>query len=524
MVTLEDNPSANTWCHDSAAPQCFALIESWIKRCESDHPECKGMRENSLVNPKRLLQISSTLEESCVHLVQVEKSDSPRYTALSHCWGNTLGFKTTRQNLEAHTTEGIMISKLPRTYQHAIDISKRIGCQYVWIDSICIVQDSKEEWELACETMGHIYGNAHVVIGATHAPNDSAGIYTDRKNKVAYLENRGKRVPILVREKIRHDVWQNDEPSWQAWNDQSMPLFGRAWAFQERLLARRIIHYTQEEIVWECISDSWCECGRLGTDRYPRERFPQLNNFKTRYAQVIKYGSDMDRFGLWLSVIDQYQARGITHPKDRLPALEAIAEQVNRDDLMGLYVAGMWVDWLVGSLLWRADANSSKVAKKDESHKRPNPSSAPTWSWLSVEGPISTWGRNSQSDIKLVNIEYTLAGDNIYGPYNTAKLELEGQMIGVMIHAMASQLYIVRSCQSPEKAHFLPDTNPFEINPNKLIETEFYALKHSRSPSVLWNCLILTVSAGGKEFRSVGIAEVGLGWFSDVSRKRITIV
>ncbi|KAE8311035.1 heterokaryon incompatibility protein-domain-containing protein [Aspergillus transmontanensis] len=239
-LPLKTNPSANTWCHDSAAPQYFALIESWIKRCESDHPECKVMRGNSLVNPKRLLQISSTLGESRVHLVQVGKFDSPRYTALSHCWGNTPGFKTTRQNLEAHTTKGIMISKLPRTYQHAIDITKRIGCEYVWIDSICIIQDSNEEWELACETMGHIYGNAHVVIGATLAPNGSAGIYTDRKNEVAYIENRGKRVPILVREKIRHDVWQNDEPSWQAWNDQGMPLFRRAWAFQERLLARRI--------------------------------------------------------------------------------------------------------------------------------------------------------------------------------------------------------------------------------------------------------------------------------------------
>lgn len=482
------------------------------------------MHENSLVNPKRLLQISSTLGESRVHLVQVGKFDSPRYTALSHCWGNTPGFKTTRQNLEAHTTKGIMISKLPRTYQHAIDITKRIGCEYVWIDSICIIQDSNEEWELACETMGHIYGNAHVVIGATLAPNDSAGIYTDRKNEVAYIENRGKRVPILVREKIRHDVWQNDEPSWQAWNDQGMPLFRRAWAFQERLLARRIIHYTQEEIVWECRSDSWCECGRLGTDRKPKGRFPQSNNFKTRYAQVIKYGSDTDRFELWLSIIDQYQARGITHPKDRLPALSAIAAQVNRGNLMGSYVAGMWVDWLLSSLLWWSDATRSKVAKSDESHKRPNPSSAPTWSWLSVEGPISTWGRNFLSDIKLVNIEYTLAGDNIYGPYNTAKLELEGQMIGVMIHAVASQLYIARSYQSLEKAIFFPDTNPFEINPNKLTQREFYALKYSRSSSVSWNCLILAVSAGGKEFWRVGIAEVGLGWFSNASRKRITIV
>ncbi|KAE8362738.1 HET-domain-containing protein [Aspergillus caelatus] len=497
-LPLKTNPSANTWCHDSAAPQYFALIELWIKRCESDHPECKVMRENSLVNPKRLLQISSTLGESRVYLVQVGKFDSPRYTALSYCWGNTPGFKTTRQNLEVYTTEGIMISKLPRTYQYAIDITKRIGCEYVWIDSICIIQDSNEEWELACETIGYIYGNVYVVIGATLAPNDSAGIYTDRKNEVAYIENCGKRVPILVREKIRHDVWQNDELLWQAWNDQGMLLFRCAWAFQERLFARRIIHYTQEEIVWECRSDSWCECGRLGTDRKLKGRFPQSNNFKTRYAQVIKY--------------------------DCLPALSAIVVQVNRGNLMGFYVAGMWVDWLLSSLLWWSDATSSKVAKSDESYKRPNPSSALTWSWLSVEGSISIWGRNFLSDIKLVNIEYMLAGDNIYGSYNTVKLELEGQMIGVMIYAMAFQLYIARSYQSLEKANFFSDTNPFEINPNRLTQREFYALKYSRSSSVSWNCLILTVSAGGKEFWRVGIAEVGLGWFSNASRKRITIV
>ena len=62
------------------------------------------------------------------------------------------------------------MSELPLNFQHAIEITKNIDCQYVWIDSLCIVQHNKDEWDLACDTMGYIYGNAYVVIAATFAP------------------------------------------------------------------------------------------------------------------------------------------------------------------------------------------------------------------------------------------------------------------------------------------------------------------------------------------------------------------
>jgi len=179
--------------------------------------------------------------------------------------------------------------------------------------------------------------------------------------KVQLRASEQKIITVTVSEKIDHNVWQKDEPSWQSWDDTNLPLFRRAWPFQERLLARRLVHYTNQELVWECRSSAWCECGQLDRTISEKGRFPTSTNFKARYAQVVEYGSDQDRCELWSSIIDQYQSRQISRQSDRLPALSAIAQQINRSGLMGDYAAGMWVDWLMASLLWWSDHRSSRT-------------------------------------------------------------------------------------------------------------------------------------------------------------------
>jgi hypothetical protein len=151
--------------------------------------------------------------------------------------------------------------------------------------------------------------------------------------------------------------------------------------FQERLLAKRLAHYTNRELVWECRSSAWCECGQLDRTISEKGRFPTSIGFKARYAQVVEYGSDQDRNDLWLSIIDQYQSRQIRKQSDRLPALSAIAQQINRSGLMGDYVCGMWVDWLMESLMWWSDRHSSRIqGAQGSSHFLKIPPTAPIWS------------------------------------------------------------------------------------------------------------------------------------------------
>ena len=358
--------------------------------------------------------------------------------------------------------------------------------------------------------------------------NGGGGCYTNRQRRILYFGDPENGVGINVRERIGHEVWKKDEPSWQHWDDESLPLFWRAWAFQERLLARRIVHYTRQEIVWECQSDSWCECQCLDNDHELNGRFPRSTKFKTKYAEVIKHGSIQDRFLLWLSIIDQYQSRRITNPGDRLPALSAIAKQISAKSDMGRYIEGMWEHWFMKSLLWWSDLDSKRVANHHETHWRPTPSAAATWSWISVEGPVTTWGRftdwgrerRSANDCWLLGIL-----ENDFDPSPTTKISVIAELTEIKIRrASDSRLCIVQANQSARTGKFFPDTNPFEISEDLLAEKSFYALKHSLCQPTSYNCLVLAMHVDGgrthSQYRRLGIAEVGLDWFSNENRDR----
>jgi hypothetical protein len=96
------------------------------------------------------------------------------YVALSHCWG-TLGkhpLRTTTDNLQEHIS-GISWSTLPKTFQDALKITRELGIDYIWIDSLCIVQDSEEDWRQESREMGLIYERARVTIAAAGAADSS---------------------------------------------------------------------------------------------------------------------------------------------------------------------------------------------------------------------------------------------------------------------------------------------------------------------------------------------------------------
>jgi Heterokaryon incompatibility protein (HET) len=458
----------------STSLRCFERIKSWISKCESSHTECSIEKSPYSAGPKRLLQITFIGETLAAKLVEAFNLSSEKYIALSHCWGQGTLFRTTCKNLQVLETSGIAVSCLPKTFQDAIDISWRLGFRHLWIDSLCIVQDDTDEWAVECPKMGAIYGNAHLVISASLAKSSDCGCYGYRSGVWARLQASSVNdVTILTRKAIDHDIWQKDEPSWQLWDDTDLPLFHRAWAFQERLLARRVVHYTPQELVWECESTCWCECGQLDRTVSNKGRFPTLKSFKARYAEVVKYGSDRDRLELWLAIIDQYQSRQLTFPSDRLLALSAVAEQISHRGLMGLYVAGMWADWLMPCLLWWSDPHSCRTKiSEGASHRRSQPPSAPTWSWLSVEGPVSTWGLNPQSVVKLKEIRYKPETENPYGLYSESKLVLQGQLgrdqIIAVKQAAAPEVYKVQREGDGDTADLISDTNPLEIKADLL--------------------------------------------------------
>ncbi|KAK0613663.1 heterokaryon incompatibility protein-domain-containing protein, partial [Immersiella caudata] len=146
---------------------------SWVDSCNKSHHKCKTARPGL---PKRVLDVGTPTGGGVIRLCRSESapSNDKRYVALSHCWGATPLPKTLTSNVEERR-EGIEFSHLPRSFQDAVTVTRSIGIRYLWIDSLCIIQDDQTDWQVELSRMADIYNNANLVIAASQAVDSTVG-------------------------------------------------------------------------------------------------------------------------------------------------------------------------------------------------------------------------------------------------------------------------------------------------------------------------------------------------------------
>ncbi|PVH86348.1 HET-domain-containing protein [Cadophora sp. DSE1049] len=226
--------------------------------------------------------------------------------ALSHCWGPPEHIcKTTRLTLEDHKLE-IPWSDLSKTFQEAIEVTRRLGIRYLWIDSLCIIQGDAEDWDREAENMGNIYMYAYLTLAATASASGAGGLFAERDDNVISFvlppdpDTDSKILTLKARRRRLH----------QALNVQNLaggnPLSRRAWAYQERLLAKRILHFGSEELIWECRTEQTCECAHPFVSR-------------TNLNEPIR--EDCTLAETWQDLVSSYTPLELTYEEDRLPAL-----------------------------------------------------------------------------------------------------------------------------------------------------------------------------------------------------------
>ncbi|KAK3182573.1 hypothetical protein K4F52_006022 [Lecanicillium sp. MT-2017a] len=312
--------------------------------------------------------------------------------------------KATKSNIE-QLKAGVEWDILTRTFQETLLLAVKLGIKYVWIDSLCIIQDDDQDWKEQAAKMADTYENAELVISATNASDGSMGLFQERKPaQILASDNtpsswtvrepgstiqviplhgpecKDKDCPIYIsRDTARHAQWDSMDGI-ATGSSQFNPLLGRGWAFQERLLATRIVHFADHELIWECKETQRCECMHLDrTDGRPiLER--SAENIKHRFSEAISRppvsGNSpppIDLFDLWASVVEKYTERMLTYEKDRLPALEGAIRKLQEKNL-GTCVGGLFLSDLPRCLLWQ-------VAQPGTRHPVYR---APTWSWASV--------------------------------------------------------------------------------------------------------------------------------------------
>lgn len=157
----------------------------WITSCDEGHPNCSQLPQPQAARPTRLIDAGPNDGNSNPRLVLTQAissaDDSLEYIALSHCWGDSKhSIKTTSSNLSSHMRQ-IPMETMPHTFKDTIYVTRSLGARYLWIDSLCIIQDHKTEWEKECAIMGSIYENAYLTIAITAAKGSNESLFTNAK-------------------------------------------------------------------------------------------------------------------------------------------------------------------------------------------------------------------------------------------------------------------------------------------------------------------------------------------------------
>jgi hypothetical protein len=180
-------------------------------------------------------------------------SQGAHYVTLSHCWGDLSADKwnTTTGN-EDRRAKGFPITELPQTFQDAIRVTRELGQQYLWIDSLCIIQDDRKDWATESKKMEAVFQNAYCTIAATSAEDSTKGFLKRPKEKELQY--------VIVPESSRGQVYICTSIDDDFDGDVMKGVLNtRAWVLQERALSRRTIHFTERQTYWECGGGVRCE-------------------------------------------------------------------------------------------------------------------------------------------------------------------------------------------------------------------------------------------------------------------------
>jgi Heterokaryon incompatibility protein (HET) len=254
-------PPAVTLCFSTASNAMYTLANGWLDQCSQTHPSCQALAQKNTQDwlPKRLIFVGEA-GEATLQLRVLETSHFTysqqqyiSYCTLSHRWGNGNIPKLTQVNLETWKTATPQ-SALPLTFQHAIDVARGLNLKFVWIDALCILQDSKEELQQEIERMGTIFMYSKVTIAALAANDSTDGLFTWRNPLALYPLSipalHDARITVQPPYTENSDELLNHDLSFNAKED--APLLDRGWVFQEQVLSPRTLFYGRQGLYWEC--------------------------------------------------------------------------------------------------------------------------------------------------------------------------------------------------------------------------------------------------------------------------------
>ena len=377
----------------TGSQSCFDIQKSWLYTCLNTHDQCSKYRLPSGGFPTRLICLHGTNTSSTVQVQNMScVQGDVDYVALSHCWGKKKSSVLTTQN-QHDVEQGIELNSLPSTFRDAIRITQQLGYHYLWIDSLCILQDSDTDWNRESTAMAIIYSNAVCTIATLDTEDSDSGIFAAR-NPLAFrrlhLTIPDGRVAKATTSRTRESpsspegamFYRVGHPTREAFPDS--PLLKRAWVLQELVLSPRVIYYGNRQVFWECSKGHASE-----TD----QKLLKLTygSLKSKWLQVLQdqstpghstadseyWGTDVYNFNtMWGDILDEYTSRALTYDKDRTAAISGLMARIEQAGPLR-QVEGLWTQHMLLELLWKAMPPGKRIDN-----------SSPTWSWCSLSSPV----------------------------------------------------------------------------------------------------------------------------------------
>lgn len=457
------------------------------------------------------------------------------------------------------------MTELSKTLRDAISITRGLGYSYIWIDALCICQDSADDWrtisshmvgllcnltsEMLTLEQGEIYMNSACTITASAAVDSTQGMFLDRDSSVT-----GRLVLRWHENPNIEIVVGNAEIDPSAKRVDAGPLYKRGWCYQETTLSHRVLHYTNGELVFHCdrikVTESAWEFGffRETAEPQPIDRW--------RYETL---GVEMIYFDKWREVVNEYTRRMLTFEGDRLLAVSAIARtlfypKIAIENPKDMYIAGMFKGNFHHSLGWGRDPSNPEPLKRSKTYV------APSWSWASVIGCVEFVTHAHTPIISLLDIGATpINKHDPFGQLSDGFMKVDGYMKRAINNGRSNSYQSFATVAEEEQAHISPlcflaedESDSEEIlgqmsfdDADDEKEREIYCLLVRAVPvrGKDWNedgplseqyfpeakanfiALCEVQGRGSNYFRRVGIGEeISIGWFEHVERMVLTII
>lgn len=396
----------------------------------------------------------------------------------------------------------IGLEELPRTFRDALHFTRDLGFRYIWIDSLCIIQDSNADWQQESAQMCHVYAKSYANISAS-AKNSTIGLFSLRNPRLLQ--------PVTVRAKsirtrvVDANIWRQQV--------EDAPLNQRAWVLQERLLSPRNLHFSKE-IFWECNEAT-------ASETFP-DRLLSLHGttlFKKIAREGLQISQDLQQnhwlhaarriHASWKHIVQKYSRSALTFESDNLVAIGGLAQSL-QSALNDKYLAEIWQNQLVAQLLW---------FRKDKSFSKPKSYIAPSWSWASGNGAVEFWDpfavQSAQCgpliSLESTNIDYKTS--NLFGQVRSGSLCLYGKLFQITFVYNDDDMRDIPLIWADCLVHccLLCQLDTQLLTGNHVQQKHMYGLplvtNHDGEPQELYGLLLVSSSIAG-QFQRVGTFNV----------------